>query len=163
MPSFTVRRRKPRPKTPPPQQEEVNPNVEEKESDEEELSELSDTSEYLDEAFEDLKLNETHETPPQRRQVRFEPPNAPKREPHRQFSSAFVPQRPYNRQPLPAHAPQRRINDPYTRKPTMRNEFPRARQKRGGGKLRYTSHYGLAGEHLDTRTKANLLYHHCFQ
>ena len=76
MHSFTVRRRKPRPKTPPPQQEEVNPNVEEKESDEEVLSELSDTSEYLDEALEDLKLNET---PPQRRQVRFEPPNAPKR------------------------------------------------------------------------------------
>lgn len=160
MPSFTVRRRKPRPKTPPPEEPKEDVNMEEKESDEEVLSDLSDTSEYLDEAFEAIKLEPKT---PQRRKVHFEPPNAPKREPQRRFSSAFEPQRPYNRQPLPARTPPMRINDPYTRKPTMRNEFPRARQKRGGGKLRYTSHYGLAGEHLDTQTKANLLYNHCFQ
>ena len=159
MPSFTVRRRKPRPKTPPPQQEEVNPNVEEKESDEEVLSELSDTSEYLDEAFEDLKVNET---PPQRRQVRFEPHNANKNPPQMRFQTAFAPQRPSYTQSLPQQTAQRRINDPYTRKPTMRNEFSSRRQGQGGAKLRYTSHYGLAGEHLDTQTKANLLYRHCF-
>ena len=160
MPSFTVRRRKPRPETPTPEKPKEDVNMEEKDSDEELVSEDSDTSEYLDEAFEAMKLEPKT---PQTKKVRFEPPNAPKREPRRRFSTAFVPQRPYNRQPLPAQAPQRRINDPYTRKPTMRNEFPRARQKGGGGKLRYTSHYGLAGEHLDTRTKANLLYQHCFQ
>ena len=160
MPSFTVRRRKPRPKTPPPEEPKEDVDMEGKESDEEVLSDLSDTSEYLDEAFEAMKLEPKT---PQTKKVRFEPPNAPKKEPQPRFSSAFVPQRLPNRQPLPAQTPQYRINDPYTRKPTMRNEFPRARQKRGGGKLRYSSHYGLAGEHLDTRTKANLLYNHCFQ
>ena len=160
MPSFTVRRRKPRPKTPPPEEPEEEVTMEEKESDEEVLSDLSDTSEYLDEAFEAIKLEPKT---PQKRKIHFEPPNAPKREPQRRFSSAFVPQRVQNRQPLPARAPPMRINDPYTRKPTMGNEFSRARQKRGGGKLRYTSHYGLAGEHLDTRTKAKLLYNYCFQ
>jgi len=160
MPSFTVRRRKPRPKTPPPEEPKEEVNMEEKESDEELMSEDSDTSEYLDEAFEAMKMEPKT---PQRRKVHFEPPNAPKREPQRRFSTAFEPRRPVNRQPLPAQNPQRRMNDPYTRKPTMINEISRSRLKRGGGKLRYTSHYGLAGEHLDTRTKATLLYQHCFQ
>ena len=54
------------------------------------------------------------------------------------------------------------VTDPYRRKPTMQFENP-LRKKRGGArKLRYNSHYGMGGEHLDTRTKSTLLYHHCF-
>ena len=159
MPSFTVRRRKQRPKTPPPQEEEETPNVEEKESDEELVSEYSVTDEYIDEAFEELNLAPKT---PLRRGVRFEPPNAPKRQPHNRYPTTYVPHAPQNRQTLPQRTPQMRMNSPYTRNATMQNKIMRPKQGRGGAKLRYSTHYGIAGEHLDTQTKANLLYTHCF-
>ena len=48
------------------------------------------------------------------------------------------------------------------RKPSMPN--PRNHPRRSGRtqRLKYRSHYGPGGEHLDSQTKARLLYHHCF-
>ena len=160
MPNFTVRRRKPAPKTPPPQEEEEMPNVEEKESDEELMSEYSDSEQYLDNAIEGLKLTNLE---PRRRQVHFEPQTTPKNVPRPQYRPPFAPSRPPHQQNLPQRTPQRTIADPYSRNPTMQNRFQRPQTKRGGAKMRYRSHYGVAGEHFDTRTKANLLYMHCFQ
>ena len=160
MPSFTVRRRKPRPKTPPPQEEEEMPNVEEKESDEELVSEYSDSDNYIDDAIEELKV--TH-LEPRRRQVHFEPQTTPENVPRTQYRAPFAPSRPTYQQNLPQRTPQRSIANPYSRNPTMQNKFQRPKPGRGGAKLRYRTHYGVAGEQLDTRTKANLLYMHCFQ
>ena len=48
------------------------------------------------------------------------------------------------------------------RKPTMPNPHVRPKRRTSNRRLTFRSHYGPGGEHLDTRTKAQLLYQHCF-
>ena len=155
MPSFTVRRRKRREPTPPPETEDP---VEEEE-DETMTPEASDDDEYVDAAIEELK------------QTRITPQTAPdQRRPQRRYAqpgqNEFRPQiahrPPVNRQSVPQRQPHQRLNDPYTRKPTMMNSFERPKLNRRGARLRYRSHYGPNGSALDTHTKASLLYTHCF-
>ena len=55
---------------------------------------------------------------------------------------------------------QNRPQYPPPRAPQDRN--PHSKRKGGGARMRYSSHYGIGGEHLDTRTKSVLLYNHCF-
>ena len=97
-------------------------------------------------------------------------PEPPRRVRKVSFQSTPPSQKPAIPAPETQHPTKNRQNyrslyhttDPYLRKPTMQFENP-LRKKRGGArKLRYNSHYGVGGEHLDTRTKSTLLYHHCF-
>ena len=48
------------------------------------------------------------------------------------------------------------------RKPSMPNPRRRSQRSAKTHRLKYRSHYGPGGEHLDAQTKARLLYHHCF-
>ena len=61
----------------------------------------------------------------------------------------------------PARARSYAANQLY-RKPTMPNPPIRPRRSRQSQRLKYRSHYGPGGEHLDAQTKARLLYQHCF-
>jgi hypothetical protein len=68
--------------------------------------------------------------------------------------------RPVRQYPQPT--PLAQLNDPYRRNHTMRQP-PMARPKhRGREKFRYTTHYGMHGDVLDTQAKAGMLYKHCF-
>lgn len=160
MPTFTVRRRKPKIVTPPPSEAEPEVNIEEKESDEDLISESSDTSDYLNEAFKAMEVDKKR---PLTKQVRFEDPKPTIKRPPKQYVTHVAPERRENVQYLPPRTPQTHLNDPFLRKPTMRNPYMRPPKDGGGAKFRYRSHYGLEGEHLDTRVKTNLLYHHCFK
>ena len=142
MPNFTVRRRKPIPKTQPPQEEEEIPNVEEKESDEELVSEYSDSDQYIDDAIEDLKATNLE---PRTRQVHFKPQTTQQNVPRTPYRPPFAPSRPTYQQTLPQRPPRRSVADPYSRNPTMQNKYQRPKQGRGGAKMRYRSHYGVAG------------------
>jgi len=152
MPNFSIRRRK---RAQPEPKEETPSDVEEK-VDETEMSESSDEQAYLDKAIEDLKkvtINDKVETIPQspaRSEAHVE--NHPRLERGYTRNDQY---RPQYRQP-------NRMNDPYRHKPTMDYQIPSSKYRRGGSKIRFSSHYGLGGEHLDTRTKSALLYQHCF-
>ena len=161
MPNFTIRRRrkkveeKPAPVQP---QEEKNDSVEEYMSD-------SSESVAIDEAMRDLKITPLDRTPKRPQSRRSEPPSAPVRQynrPHYQNPATVdrkVPNHATYRYPKPTRP---RIPDQYQRKPTMPIQNPRSKTRRGGTKLRFSSHYGTHGEHLDTRTKSVMLYNHCF-
>ena len=158
MPNFTVRRKKKpkvhfdveRPKTP-------APNLpEEKESDEETMS--TDGS-YIDEVVDEIKKTtiatkteapqyKPQYTPVSRPQYKQLPKGA-------QTLYGKTDNQPQYRRPV-------QMNDPYRRKPTMEIHSRASNYRRGGSKLRYKSHYDIAGERMDTRTKAYMLYNHCF-
>ena len=151
MPNFKVSRRRKAIAEP------SKPVVEEKVDDSEMLA--SDSSdEYIEDAINAVK-GVTFEEKPKPRFASFRPP--PKNLPQRPNPPNVV-RKPVVLEPKQPYRPNRRINDPYTRKPTMDFTNPYSKYRRGGAKLRYRSHYGAGGEHLDTRTKANLLYTHCF-
>ena len=152
MPNFKVSRKKKALVEPP------KHVVEEKVDDSEMLA--SDSSdEYIEDAIKAVKRVTFEEKP----KPRFQVPPAPKRKlPQRQTTPNVV-RKPTVLEPkAPYRLPRRRMNDPYSRKPTMDFSNPYSKYRRGGAKIRYRSHYGAGGEHLDTRTKANLLYRHCF-
>ena len=152
MPNFKVSRRKKAVVEP------QQPNIEEK-VDEMELSEDSESSEYIDQAIADVKRVTFEEQSKTRPQTAYTQPNIQPQTPN---TPTIVrkpqPQAPY----APPRRPQRQLNDPYSRKPTMDFSNPYTRYRQGGAKMRYRSHYGAGGEHLDTRTKSALLYSHCF-
>ena len=152
MPNFTITRRKKAVVEP------QQPNIEEK-VDEMELSEDSESSEYIDQAIADVKRVTFEDKANSRPQPVYTQPNIKPQTPN-------TPNVVQNTQPQAPKAPQRRpynqIDDPYTRKPTMDFQNPYTQYRRGGAKIRHRSHYGVGGEHLDTRTKAALLYRHCF-
>lgn len=152
MPNFKVSRRK-KPKVVAPK-----PVVEEK-IDETEVTDSSSSDEYIDQAIQDVKRVTFEE----KQKARSVPPKQPTIN-RPQFQNQPKPvQKPKFLEPKLHHRPQpRRMNDPYTRKPTMDFHNPYSKYRRGGAKMRYSSHYGPNGEHLDTRTKAALLYSHCF-
>ena len=122
--------------------------------------------EHIEKALGELKIQK-HQKQPQKtttKSVRFqnEPQRPVARHPQYQNQTNFVPQtysQTSNRQNVWGRP---RINDPYTRKPTMRLENSGRHRKRGGSKLRFRSHYGAGGEHLDTRTKSSMLLSYCF-
>ena len=158
MPNFTVRRKKKpkaqfdleRPKTPAP----IVP--EEKESDEESMS--TDSS-YIDEVVTELKNTRIA---PKKEVPQYKPQSAPVSRPQyrklpkgAQTLYGETDNRPQYRAPV-------KMNDPYLRKPTMEIRSRTSNHRRGGSKLRYSSHYGMAGDRLDTRTKSYMLYNHCF-
>ena len=152
MPNFKVSRRKKAVVEP------QQPNIEEK-VDEMELSEDSESSEYIDQAIADVKRVTFEEQSKTRPQTVYTQPNIQPQTPN---TPTIVrnpqPQAPY----APPRRPQRQLNDPYSRKPTMDFVNPYTQYRQGGAKMRYRSHYGVGGEHLDTRTKSALLYSHCF-
>lgn len=161
MPNFTIRRRRKKVEQPPPQA----PPVEEKiDSTEEYMSEDSDET-AINNAMRDLKIPPVQQTQKQPQYRQTEPPPAPKKSyPRPQY------QNPPNvaRQP-PNHAryPNRNTTRPhipnqYQRTPAITIKNPRSKWKGGGSKLRFNSHYGARGEHLDTHTKSLMLYNHCF-
>ena len=159
MPNFTIRRRKkPQATAPPPK-----PKEEEKVDEMEESYTDESEEEHIEKALGELKIQKQ----PQKtttKSVRFqnEPQRPVARHPQYQNQTNFVPQtysQTSNRQNVWGRP---RINDPYTRKPTMRLENSGRHRKRGGSKLRFRSHYGAGGEHLDTRTKSSMLLSYCF-
>lgn len=162
MPNFTIRRRKkPQATAPPPK-----PKEEEKVDEMEESYTDESEEEHIEKALGELKIQK-HQKQPQKnttKSVRFqnEPQRPVARHPQYQNQTNFVPQtysQTSNRQNVWGRP---RINDPYTRKPTMRLENSGRHRKRGGSKLRFRSHYGAGGEHLDTRTKSSMLLSYCF-
>ena len=152
MPNFKVTRRK-KAKVEPPK-----PVVEEK-VDEMEITDSDSSDDYIDDAIEAVK-RVTFEDKPKPRHV---PPKQPTISRPRFQTPTKPVQKPISMTPkAPYRPPARRMNDPYTRKPTMDFQNPYSKYRRGGAKMRYSSHYGPGGEHLDTRTKATMLYRHCF-
>ena len=165
MPNFTVKRRRRNKAPPQPEVEPVEPE-ESKESDEIEVDVTSEDERYIEAAIHDLKQtqitpNPPHNTP-QTEYYYSQPQSYENTDPHYENQTTVATPEQYIPPSLPTPAPQRRINDPYRRKPTMERPNRGARSGRGGGRLRYRSHYGLEGEHLDTQTKSYLLYTHCF-
>ena len=161
MPNFTIRRRRKKVEQPEP-----TPKAEEMKIDETEeyMSESSD-SVAIDQAMSDLKVTplkkEQRQPQYQQREVQRRPTNQHYR-PQYQKPANVVQQNPKptsypNRNPTRPHIPNQ-----YQRKPTMAIHNPRHRNKRGGPSMRFSSHYGAGGEHLDTRTKSIMLYNHCF-
>ena len=152
MPNFKVTRRKKANVVPP------KPVVEEK-IDEMEVTDSDSSDEYIDEAIEAVKRVTFEENP----KSRFDMPERPTISRPRFETPATPVKKPINLEPKePYRPPRRRMNDPYSRKPTMDFQNPYSNYRRGGAKMRYGSHYGPGGEHLDTRTKAAMLYSHCF-
>ena len=161
MPNFRIRRRR----KPDPEPTPAAPPQEEKIDDTEEMISESEDEAYIDKAMSDLKLsNLSRENPvPQKpTPVVNQPHYPPQRVPQYQKPTNVVYQNPkpasYRNQ-YPTH---NRIPTQYTRKPTMEIANPRSKNRRGGTKIRYNTHYGAGGEHLDTRTKSIMLYNHCF-
>ena len=161
MPNFTIRRRRKKVEEKPAP---VETQEEKHDSAEEYMSESSDEV-AIDEAMRDLKVTPLDRTPKRPQSRRSEPPPAPRQQynrPHYQKPATVdrkVPNRAtyLNPEPTRAHIP-----DQYQRKPTMAIQNPRSKTRRGGSRLRFSSHYGTGGEHLDTRTKSIMLYNHCF-
>ena len=152
MPNFTIRRRR----KPQPEPEHSPAPEEEEKIDESEMDASSDEDEYLDKAIADLKkvsISDKEETIPQ------SPAKSEARYSERSRNE-YRPTR--NAHYQPQYVKPRRMNDPYTRNPTMDYEIPKSKHRRGGTKIRFKSHYGVDGEYLDTQTKAALLYTHCF-
>ena len=161
MPNFTIRRRRKKVEDPPSQ---APPKEEKIDHSEEYMSDSSDET-AIDNAMRDLKVAPLERTQKQPQYRQTEARTAPKMNYSRPRS-----QNPANvaRQP-PIHAryqnqnPTRpRIPDQYQRRPTMAIQNPRSKMNRGAPKMRYSSHYGSGGEHLDTHTKSLMLYNHCF-
>ena len=152
MPNFKVSRRKKAVVEP------QQPNIEEK-VDEMELSEDSESSEYIDQAIADVKRVTFEEQSKTRPQTVYTQPNIEPQTPN----TPTIVHKPQPQPPIaPQRRPQRQLNDPYRRKPTMDFDNPFTQYRKRGAKMRYRSHYGTGGEHLDTRTKTALLYSHCF-
>ena len=168
MPNFTVKRRRRTNPTPQPKVEPVE--VEDsKESDEMEVDIASEDEQYIEDAINDLKeTNITSDHPitpqntPQNNISHSQPQYYQEHRPQYQKQTTYATPEQYIQPSLLKRSTQSRINDPYRRKPTMQRPYRGARSGRGGGRLRYRSHYGLEGEHLDTQTKSYLLYTHCF-
>ena len=162
MPNFTIRRRRKKVEEAPPQ---VAPAEEKIDNTEEYMSESSDET-AIDDAMRDLKVAPAPRRENRPQYVQRRPQVVPKQEyyrPQYQNQANVVRQNP---KPASYQYPNQgrpHIPDQYQRKPTMQIANPRSKTKRGGAKLRFNSHYGADGEHLDTRIKSNLLYHHCFQ
>ena len=159
MPNFTIRRRKksqPKVQPPPPKVEEKVDEMEESYSDETE-------EELLDKAMNDLSMqSEPQKQHPRPVQYQNQPQRPVAGHPQYQKQPTVARQvrfQPSNQQNSWGKP---RLNDPYTRKPTMRGGIPPRRQSRGGAKLRFRTHYGVGGEYMDTRTKSSLLLSHCF-
>lgn len=152
MPNFTIRRRR----KPQPEPEPSPPPEEEEKIDDTEMDASSDEDEYLDRAIADLKkvsISDNVETMPHspaKSEPRYSEPSRNEYRPTK------------NEQHRSQYTQRRRMNDPYRRNPTMDYQKPMSKHRRGGSKIRFNSHYGLDGEYLDTRTKAALLYRHCF-
>ena len=152
MPNFTIRRRK---KTAPEPKREPEPEPKEVEASEN-SSDVESEGTLMDrvvpEAQKPVPPPEPQRQPqyaPQRR-VQFQEPERVARRP-----ATYAPQRPHQ-------ADLRRQANPYLRKPTMPVP-PRSRHRQNERKkMRYTTHYGPAGDVMDTQAKASLLYHHCF-
>ena len=165
MPNFTIRRKKkkvslpePKPVQPPPQ-----PVYQEEKIDEgEEFMSESDSEEYIEAALNKLKMTEQKNRPQNPPPVQSRPQYPPQKQPHYPQRANLAPQRPVTDQYAKHFGPTKNIRDPYRRKPTMRNPYSRPQQKKRSTKIRFRSHYGAGSEHLDTRTKALMLYSHCF-
>ena len=165
MPNFTIRRKKkqvntpgPNPAPPPPQ----TANQEEKVDETEEYMSTSDSEEYIEAALQKLELEKKETRPQYPPQRERRPQYPPQTQPHYQKPANVVPQRPALNKYDQHFGPTTNIRDPYRRKPTMQNPYSRPRQKKRSAKIRFRSHYGAGSEHLDTRTKALMLYSHCF-
>jgi hypothetical protein len=123
---------------------------------EESFESSEDETQELEHALDELSVRPE----PQRPQSR--PLTYPEKRPHRLQPTTPAPTQPkrvhfdnYGRPP--PHMPH-----PVYRKPTMPNPPIRPVRGRGKSKISYRSHYGAGGEYLDTRSKAVLLYNHCF-
>ena len=155
MPNFKIRRKRREP-VPPPQPAPVKEEkIDDTEMEEEAVSSDTEIAEAMDRMGFD-KQPRNVPVPQKVRKVGFKKAPPPQ-------------QRPIVTRPVQNLAPKRQdyrslhhITDPYRRNPTMQYAKPPRKNSRGVAKLRYNSHYGLGGEHLDTRTKSTLLYHHCF-
>ena len=152
MPNFTIRRRK---KPTPAPEPEPAPEPMEVEGDEKTSDEESEDT-LMDRVIPEAQTPEQRSEPPTRpeyrpeRRVQFEEPE--------NVAQTRTPIAPRRQLPTPLS----RANDPYLRKPTMPIP-PRSRHRaKSRSKFRYTTHYGMDGDMLDTRAKASLLYQHCF-
>ena len=165
MPNFTIRRRRKEIQPPPAPTEPTPPEpkpVEEK-VDEMEISEQSESEEELiSKALTELRVEKPQHRPQIVRNVENRPQRAFQLRPQRQEFTRPVRKEPEKNPYAKLFGPTPRINDPYTRKPRMRQPVLRRRGKKCGVKLRFRSHYGANSEHYDTHTNSNLLYNHCF-
>ena len=165
MPNFTIRRRRKQIQPPPAPPEPTPPKpepVEEKVA-EMSVSEPSESEEELmDKAFSQLRVEKPQHRPQIVRNVENRPQPRPQMQPQRQFLPTPVRKEPEINPYSKLFGPTPRINDPYTRKPRMKQPVLRRRGKKCGVKLRFRSHYGANSEQYDTHTKSNLLYNHCF-
>lgn len=165
MPNFTIRRRKPKKPVQhvqkPPEPQPVEEKIDETEM---EYVESSD-EEYITAAMQDLKLERQPSPPPRpqnrpttQKRVHFDPRTEPQYK-----KPAIVAQQPVKAASYARHfGPTKLNNDPYTRRPTMPRPYLRPPKKKGVPRMRFRSHYGVGAEHLDTRTKSNMLLNHCF-
>ena len=124
-----------------------------------ELSDSSSEHEYIDQDIAEVKRVTFEDQAKTRPQPVY---TQPKIEPQTRNTPNVVRRPPVQPPNAPQRMPYNQMNDPYTRKPTMDFVNPYTQYRRGGAKIRHRSHYGAGGEHLDTRTKAALLYRHCF-
>ena len=161
MPNFTIRRRRKKVEEAPP---EVAPAEEKIDNTEEYMSESSDET-AIDDAMRDLNIQPAPRTQSRPQYRQSEPPPVPKRDYTRpQYQNPTnVARQPTKYASYPQRNPTRpHIPNQYQRTPTMAIQNPRSKRKGGGTRLRFNSHYGTGGEHLDTHTKSLMLYNHCF-
>ena len=155
MPNFKIRRKRrepPAPQPPPPVKEEKVDDTEMSMS--EESSDPGVTAAMSKLGFENPPRNP--EPPRKVRKVGFQSTPQPQKPAIPAQQNQFSARNRQNYRSL------YHTTDPYRRVPTMQYENPLRKKKGGARKMRYHSHYGVGGEHLDTRTKSTLLYHHCF-
>ena len=165
MPNFKIRRRRRKVDPPPPEPEEKMDEAEESVS-------MESEEMLIDKALEGLQVSKLNR---QKSVPQYQPtkPAVQQRQPQVQHNLAQT--RPQlqnhanvvnNRQKSASHMRhlhgRSHIPNQYTSRPTMAIQNPRSKLRRGGANMRFSSHYGAGGEHLDTRTKSVLLYNHCF-
>jgi hypothetical protein len=152
MSKFTIRRKKKKVVEPEPAKQPEPAPTEVSDSESFDSLEERYIDDALDEAKEEIEPQEPVRQPryPPQRRVHFREPVKP----------AARPPRPV--QQYPQRTPLAQLADPYRRIHTMRQP-PMARPKhRGRERFRYTTHYGMGGQLLDTQAKAGMLYTHCF-
>ena len=165
MPNFKIRRR-----TRKVEPQQTKPIVLEEKVDEmeQDMSEES-TEELIDEALNSLSITKLSKQPPQYlpkpqeyRPKHNQPQYPPVTRPQRPKTVHFQPQTQNTASYDKYLGPSGRINDPLYAKPTMKRNIRSTIRQPKKARMRFKSHYGAHGEHLDTQTKTNLLYNHCF-
>ena len=172
MPNFKIRRRKRNnkpqiPSSPPPSptQSVISAPQEEKIDE----NEMIDEDIIIENALNELRLYDeqnkpqiNHNIAPENEKKHFEPQTKEINQPQNPYLANFEQKRSKVVNYDKILGPRENINDPFgnlTRTPLRRRRRPKMNIN---SRLRFRSHYGAHGDYIDTHTKSNLLYNHCF-